>query len=353
MKKLFSLILTIFIIASLFSQEKEVKKESVFQLSFITPLGTNGWDSYLYANTFSLNILGGYSYANTVLELGGLYNFNSEYTSGFQGAGLLNYTGRGENVFQFAGLANLSAGGNSTLQFAGIGNLANSITGLQGATIVNIADTVKGIQVSGVINMATIVEGFQGSPFFNIAETVKGVQLGLINYAQEIEGVQLGLINIVEKGGKKELELSFSDTLNAVISFKLGTDYFYTIFSNGTHFLNYRFEYAPGMGIGTQFTWNKGWSNQIEAMVYQLTEDTIFTTPVNMLTQVKLLTSKTIVGGLNFFAGPTANMTITQLKDDNGDFYSSIAPWTMWENNSDSTKLRFWVGFSAGLTYLF
>ncbi len=349
MKKYIIIVLLALYAISVWAQEKE----RTFQFSFISPLGTNGWDSHLYTNAFSLNLLGGNSYANTVLELGGLYNFNSEFTSGFQGAGLLNYTGRSENAFQMSGLANFSVSGNSNLQLAGLGNLGESITGLQGAGIINIGSTITGAQVAGVINFADDVTGVQGASTFNIAKSVKGVQIGLVNYAEEIDGVQIGLINVVEKGGKQELEISSSEVLQGVISFKLGKDALYTIFSSGAYFLNYDFEYGAGIGFGTQLNWNNGWSNQIEAIHYALSRDASFETIANSLNQVKLLTSKNLISGLHIFAGPVFNVEILYKYRVDGSFGESIAPWVMWNVQNEHTHLNMWVGFSAGLTYRF
>ncbi len=347
MKKVLIFIALLYLTSTLVAQEKE----RTFQFSLVTPLGTNWTDSHLYTNIWSLNLIGGYSYANKAVELGGLYNFNSGFTQGFQAAGLLNYTGNSVNAFQLAGFANLSLSGNSSLQLAGIGNLGENTTGLQGAGIINIGANITGVQVAGVMNFADYVTGIQIAPTFNIAKSVKGVQVGLVNYAEDIDGVQIGLINVVENGGKQEIEISSSEVLHGVISFKLGTDTLYTIFSSGTYFLNYDFEYGAGIGFGTQLNWNNGWNNQIEAIHYAISRDASFETIPNSLNQVKLLTSKNLIGGLNIFAGPVFNLEILYKYKVDGSFGESIAPWVFWNVKNEQNHFNMWVGFNVGLSY--
>lgn len=267
-------------LSSIVSMAQE-NQERDFQISFISPFGTNGAQSHLTTNKISINILGGYSYGNRIFEFGGLYNVNTNLTKGFQFAGMANYSGNTDNAAQFAGITNIASDGATPFQFAGITNIANNVNGLQFA---------------GVLN---------------VAKHVKGVQFGLINYAEENDGVSIGLINIVKKGGKQEFEVSFSETLNTAVSFKLGTDKFYTIFSGGVNYINNPVEYAAGLGFGTHIDWKKGWGNQIEAMGYALTENGSFETDaLNMLTQLKFTVSKQFAPHFKIFAGPVINMTL-------------------------------------------
>lgn len=298
-------------------------QERDFQLSFIAPFGTNGTQSHLTTNKISVNLLGGYSYSNTVFEFGGLYNVNTHLTKGFQFAGIANYSGNSENAAQFAGITNIAAGGTTPFQFAGIANVADEVTGLQFAGIAN------------------------------VAKRVKGVQFGLFNYAEESDGVSIGLINIVKNGGKQEFEVSFSEALNTAVSFKLGTDKFYTIFSGGVNYINKPTEYAAGLGFGTHINWKKGWGNQIEAMGYALTENGSFETKgINMLTQLKFTVSKELAPHFKVFAGPVVNMTISDyVNPETGAIGSSLSPWSMWKNDNGSTRLNGWIGFTAGVRF--
>jgi len=320
MKKFFLSVAVICI--SVMSVSAQETRERDFQLSFITPLGTNGAQSHLTTNKVSFNILGGHSYGNTAFEFGGLYNVNLHLTKGFQFAGIANYSGDTRNAAQFAGITNMAADGSTPFQFAGIANVAEEVSGLQFAGIVN------------------------------IAKKVKGVQFGLFNYADESEGVSVGLINIVKHGGKHEFEVAFSEALNTAVSFKLGTDKLYTIFSGGINYLNSPVEYAVGLGFGTHIDWKKGWGNQIEAIGYALTEQGEFHGGVNMLTQLKYSVSKELAPHFKVFAGPVFNMTISDyVNPETGAIGSSLSPYSMCSNDNGSTRLNGWIGFSAGVRF--
>ena len=293
----------------------------LIHLSLLSPLGTNGTRSHLTTNKVSLNLLGGYSYGNTALELGGLYNANRHFTKGLQFAGILNYTGQSLNAVQFAGVANISAKGTVGAQIGGVANVAHDAS----------------VQIGGVVN---------------VAKQVKGVQIGVVNYADSCDGVQIGLINVVKKGGKREFEVAFSEALNTTVSFKLGTDKLYTIFSGGVSYLNKPVEYAYGIGFGSHQNWTKNWGSQIELIGYQLSEEGKFQGGLDLLTQLKFSVSKQIANHFKIFAGPVLNMTISDYIDPTtGEIGNSVASYTIWERTSGKTNLKAWIGFTAGVRF--
>ena len=307
-------------------------------MGLVTPLGTNGVESYSATNKVSVNILGGQSSGNTCFEFGGLYNVNKNYTKGFQFAGLMNYSGCGEHASQFAGITNIMPKGTSPFQFAGIANVADEADGLQFAGIANVADKVDGLQFAGIVN---------------VAREVNGVQFGLINVAEECDGVSVGLINVVKKDGKHEFELSFSESLNTAVSFKLGTDKFYTIFSGAVNYIYNPVEYAAGIGFGTHINWKNDWSNQIEIIGYGVTDGGCFDYDgVNMLAQLKLPISKQISKHFKVFAGPVFNVSISDCADnDLVHGAANLSPWKMWNFSSGKTKFNGWIGLVAGVRF--
>ena len=367
----------------IFTAAAQPDNKRFFQLSFISPLGTNGMQSHFTTNVVSLNILGGHSYGNTAFEFASIYNVNMHLTKGFQFAGITNYSGNAHNAAQFAGVTNITVKGRMSFQFSGVVNVADEIAGVQFAGVANHAKNVGGIQFSGVYNASNIlkgcqlagvinyatdakglqlagilniskeVSGVQLAGIVNVSKRVEGVQLGLINYAEESDGVSIGLINVVKKGGKREFEVAFSEALNTSVSFKLGTDKFYTIFSGGVNYLSNTIEYAAGLGFGTHIDWKKGWGNQIEALGYSLTENSSFATEdINMLTQLKFTVSKEIARHFKVFAGPVLNMTISKYIDaETGILGSSLPVWSVWKNKSETTRLNAWIGFSAGVRF--
>lgn len=399
MKKIILLvIISCLSVTVLFAQ---TSTERTFQISFLSPIGTNGLQSHLTTNKVSLNLLGGYSYGNTSFELGSLYNINLHLTRGCLLAGIANYSGYAENATQIAGAGNIAPKGTVAVQIGGVFNSAKQVKGAQiagmtnysqhaengtqvagvaniasqGAVaaqisgVLNSAKQVKGVQIAGVINRsqqaenATQIAGVgnidsegtvaaQISGVFNSAKRVKGVQIGLINYADTCDGVAIGLINIVKKGGKHEFEVSLSEALNTSVSFKLGTNKLYTIFSAGINYLDNPVQYAYGFGLGTHLDWKKNWGNQIEVMGYQITEDGKFEDGVNILTQLRLTVSKQITNHFKVFAGPVLNMTISDYEHpETGELGSTLAPWSMWKNKIGNTHLNSWIGFSAGVRF--
>lgn len=143
-----------------------------WRITLFTPLGTNGVAAPRYTAKYSINLIGGYHGGLNGLEIGTLYNYNKEYTSGFQIAGLVNATGGYSEGIGIAGLINYASKDMSGIQAAGVGNISNddleglqaagafnyaggNISGLQGALGANIAHgSVEGIQVSGLFNLA-------------------------------------------------------------------------------------------------------------------------------------------------------------------------------------------------------
>lgn len=352
MKNVFFGVLMIFCsVLSLSAQTNN--NERNFQLGFVSPLGTNGLQSHLITNKFSINILGGYSAGNRILELGSLYNVNINSTKGVQLAGVLNYTGKSMKSTQFAGVINIVKSGESSFQGAGIANFSQKIKGVQEAGLINVASETKGVQIAGAVNVANKVKGVQVAGVVNIADKVDGVQFGLINIANSYEGgAPIGLVNIVKENGKHEIEVGFSDDINSYVSFKLGTDRFYTIFSGGANYIYDELDYAAGLGFGTNIHLKKGWENQIEIMGYQLTENGKFEGDLNMLTQVKYSFSKVIAKYLKVFAGPVLNITVSDyVNPSTKEIGCSLSPWSIWSNNSGSTKVNVWIGFSAGIRF--
>ncbi|MBX2803105.1 MAG: caspase family protein [Myxococcales bacterium] len=105
-----------------------------------------------------------------------------------------------------------------------------SSEGLQATVGLNVAGDLRGVQAGGV-NVAKDVEGGQIG-FVNAGKHVKGLQIGLVNVADDVDGLALGLLTIERKGRHDLLAYaSESDLVNA--EFKLGGDYFHTVFGVG------------------------------------------------------------------------------------------------------------------------
>lgn len=296
------------------------ENERLFQFGLFPPVSSNGTNSGETINHVSLNLIGGYSAGNRIFELGGVLNASRDYTGGLQIAGLLNYSGYSYNSVQVSGLGNIAASGKSPLQ------------------------------IGGLFNVAGIVNGLQLSCLVNVAKKVKGVQVGLINYIEDgEEGVSIGLINVAKHGGKYEFELSFSETANTLLSFRLGTDRFYSIFSGGINYFFSPLEYVMGLGFGTSIDWNMHWSNQIEIQAYGLSCGKKFkSNAINSIIQIRFPVCREIGSHFKLFVGPTVNLGL-QSAENAGSV--KLSPWSICNFNWNTFQSSGWIGLSAGFRF--
>jgi len=252
MIKTLGIILILAITGTLTAQDSIAEKEKIrsFQLSFVTPLGTNGLNSWDVTNRFSINLLTGYAsgidgieftglvsvlktnmrgaqfagLGHVVLgetkgtQFAGLFNVNTGPVKAWQFAGLMNLTTREATGLQCAGLTNIAADTFSGVQISGLGNVVtkhakglqiaglgnyakgNKVTQISGFTNILIGDS-KGAMVTGFANVVTgNVKGAQIAGFSNIApKKVKGTQIsGFFNYAGKLKGVQVAPFNYVD-----------------------------------------------------------------------------------------------------------------------------------------------------------
>ncbi|MBU0763730.1 MAG: hypothetical protein KJ607_02725 [Bacteroidetes bacterium] len=246
-----------------------------FHISFITPFGTNGTNSWKITNVFSLNMFAGCSGGLNGAEIGGFYNIlkgnmtgiqiagfgNTDMgtTTGGQIAGFCNINRKFLSGVQIAGFTNIVTDSITAAQLSGFVNYANgSVKGLQTAGFANVSKgsltggqvsgfaafahgRVHGAQVSGFINMSTgMLHGMQVAGFANISKgdseggqlggfinvntgNMKGGQIaGFANITtKDIKGVQLaGFFNMARKvTGAQIGVINIADTIDKGISF--------------------------------------------------------------------------------------------------------------------------------------
>lgn len=230
--------------ALLLAQDKRIPEHrSFFQVSLFPGISTNGITSGSFRNTISVNLFGGISAANRVLELGLISNSNMKEVSGIQIAGLANIIGANAFInltameeremiqegfecsskgIQVAGLLNYVRDNSHTIQAtAGLNVVGLNFRGFQLAGIGNSAGGyVGGAQLAGFYNIAhESLAGFQVSTGFNYTSgRMSGLQLALVNKAAEIEGrnsspatssrgVQVGVVNLSRKMNGRQIGL--------------------------------------------------------------------------------------------------------------------------------------------------
>lgn len=177
-------------------------EKRIAQISFVPLIGTNRRMSGVIENTFSFNVLAGYSGQTKGIELGGLLNIVRRDMIGLQLSGFGNIVGGETRGIQAAGFFNNNLGHFSGVQFAGFSNVVwDTLFGVQISGFSNVVKgEMRGMQAAGFSNVTTgNVDGFQVSGFSNVAVgNVNSFQLsGFFNYGRNVRGMQAaGFANV-------------------------------------------------------------------------------------------------------------------------------------------------------------
>lgn len=323
MKKVFSALL--FCAASCvatFSQTVDSKK-TAFQLSFFPPLSTNGAYSYEYTNGVSFNILAGFSNNEEAFAFAGLANVVLNDAKGFQFAGLTNYAGNGGQGMQLSGLANITKNEYKGFQFAGVINLARDVTGFQFAGLVNKARNVEGVQFAGFINIA------------------------------EHSDYPIGFINLI-KDGEKSMAITYNELGSTMITFRSGGDVTYGIIGVGYNHRSKGRMYTTEAGLGAHINclpWLRI-NNEIKLSSFGYANNPfIFDEETNTPAfhgNYSILPAFKVARHFELFGGPSLNYLNASQTN------SSLAPnHSLWKKESASRYQRIYIGYQAGVQYVF
>ena len=371
------------------------------QVSFLPGMGSQQLTKGLNVNSFSLNILAGYSKGISGFEIGSLANIIGGDVKGGQVAGIANIVNGQINGLQLAGVFNYTFNHVSGVQISGVGNISNNnveglqlagvsnnnkgtingaqisgvlntnlrkMTGLQLAGVANIqidkiigcqlsgvygiASDVKGVQLSGIMSHTTHdVSGVQISSLLNKTRKLNGLQIGIVNIADSIEnGVQVGLFNIV-KNGYRAFEFTKDETYYCNFMYKTGGKRLYSILDAGIMKDNV----GVGYGMGYIQPIYKRLSINMDAIYSALlatnTSDTYqgkimdFRLGINYRIQKHL----TLTGGLSF----------NQYDPDKENERSGSAGKISFTGNSSNTisqafqnnKKAMWLGWFFGVRF--
>lgn len=382
-----SLLIGLLIICSGFQgfaqeEEKEMRK-SMFHLSFITPMGTNGLDSWNTTNVVSVNIFAGFSgglqgiemagFANGLkgdmegiqiagfcnntfgeaegLEIAGFYNYNHKNVKGMQIAGFTNLALGDVEGAQISGFANHSQG-SSTTQIAGFSNTSMGDKG--GMQIAGFANFGRGEgiggQVAGFANVNTgYIKGIQVAGFVNYAKKITGVQVAPFNIADTLEnGIAVGVWSIV-KNGYKAIQIGGNESLYGEISFKSGVRRFYNIISVGASMQNNQIKWGWGYGVGTIMGISNRLDLSLEAMTYHLNEDSWWSNNSNLLNRLNLTASYQITDTFSVYAGPAWNVWVTDTRSSSPAMEPTFNDWTVFERTYDNSKVSMYPGLNMGV----
>jgi hypothetical protein len=318
----FAIVLFALLPEILFAQDSIQMKTRSFQIGFVTPLGTNGVNSWNVTNKFSINMLAGYAGGVDGAEFSGLVSVLRNDMVGAQFSGLGNVVLNRTRGAQFSGLFNIGTGDIRGAQFAGLLNVS--------------AKRFTGAQISGLINYSN---------------KLRGVQIGVFNFIDSLEqGVPIGFLSFV-KNGYSTLEIGATETLYGVVSFKTGARQFYNILSVGGGSHDGLSLFAWGYGFGTFIPIGKKAGIALDGICYQVNEGEWFTNRLNLLNKINLTGSWKVASHLSFFAGLSWNVTVADITDEYGDeVVSHIAPWSVFDETYNGyINIKMYPGFSAGI----
>lgn len=284
---------------TVFAQTQDSKK-SPFQLSFVSPLGTNGLQSSQYTNTVSLNLLAGISKNEEAFTLGGLSNIILNDAKGVQIAGLSNYVGNEGRGFQLAGLVNVNKGGFSGFQLAGL---------------VNIAKDVEGVQLAGLINIA------------------------------ENSDCPIGLINII-KNGEMGIAVTYDGIGNVVASFRSGGKYTYGILGVGYNHKIDRTRLVTEAGLGAHIPVVKWFRINNEIKFSTIGCDSskpVVNVGYYLLPAFKLGNHFELFGGVS----------INYMESKNMNTENVFPNHSLWKSYSSTRLQQCYIGYQAGVQYIF
>jgi hypothetical protein len=294
-------------------------------------------------------------------QFAGITNITKD-VDGAQFAGVANITGNVNGV-QFGGMANLSEDVDYGIQFAGFTNISRNVNGMQFGGIANLAENVEGMQFAGIGNVSKEVTGAQFAGIFTRTRTLRVFQLaGIVNITDTIEsGISMALINIVKKGYYRAWEFSFADYQNVGVSFKMGTQKFYTVFTAGANFTDDQL-WVTGIGFGNRTALSPRVDFQPEIVTYNYFPNNFKYVRSTWSNHLKLGFVFNLNDRLGLVVAPSVYHFYAE-EDDNGAYYktSPVAPFYKKHREERYYKVAgegfsipshvfgFGAGFSVGL----
>ncbi|MAC96256.1 MAG: hypothetical protein CMC96_12240 [Flavobacteriales bacterium] len=299
-----------------------------YQLSLVPSIGTNLKMGGLVENTYSLNVIGGYSLGNSKVEIGGAFNINRIYAEGIQIAGAFNLVGESFKGVQIAGWGNLNFGESEGVQLAGAYNQSKSL---------------KGTQISGGLNLVTdSAEGLQIAPI-NYSKVLVGKQIGIVNLADSASGTPIGLFSYVKKNGYNSLSLSTNELTYTNLDFKMGVPSFYNIFSAGFGYQYNDFIWQYGIGVGTEKVLNDQRNINNEFLFHWLFKANKQNQTNYGLAKWKLLFQNKKQRKFRLSYGPTVNVLFQSNEQDEMSHQLHL-PYCFFKTDVGNLELNSWVG---------
>ncbi|OFX85998.1 MAG: hypothetical protein A2W99_16675 [Bacteroidetes bacterium GWF2_33_16] len=375
---------------NLVGKAQDEKKESEvrpFQITFVTPLGTNGLDAWNITNKFSINLYAGYNggldgvelsgfgsmlknnmkgtqisgFGNIIMgtgkgaQISGYFNFSKGYFSGVQVSGFSNIIINDAKAWQLSGFANVTTKKLEGGQVASFANYSKGNTNGQMSGFANVnSGDLTGVQIAGFANVNTgSLQGVQIGGFANVTQHLRGVQIGFFNYVDSLEkGIPIGFLTIV-KNGYRTLEISGNETIYGNVSFKTGTTHFYNIFSVGGSYKDDKIYWGLGYGIGTMLPLKEKWNLGFELLSYQINEDEWHTEALNLHNKLQITASRKVAKNIDLFGGISWNVNVSETEDRDGNpFESTITPYSVFDKTyGNGNNVTMYPGFTVGVRF--
>ncbi len=303
----------------------------------------------------------------TGYQVGGIANFNHQNANGVQVAGILSSTRGFVDGVQISGICSVARGGFNGFQLAGIANLADSsVQGFQlagihnasfgdfnGGQLAGITNSIKQgssrLQVAGIGNQTEVNSGLQVSGIFNFAKKNDGVQISLINTSIDGNGISIGLFNFV-KNGYHKTELSFNETFPINLTFKTGVRRFYNTYNLSTR-LGENSIYALGLGFGSNLIIKNKFSFSADLSAQMVFEDDFDDFEFSQLFKASTSFDYQIAKWITLFAGPSFNVNLIQLLNDEGVYSSEIGFNPFYDQTSENSRVKMWIGGNVGVRF--
>src|SRR6185436_13331825 len=143
-------------------------------------------------------------------------------------------------------------------------------------------------------------------------------------------------------------ELSTTEVLPFTMAFRTGTRAFHNTLTYSPPLFEDRWGF--GYGMGTEPRIGKHGCLNIEVTAEHVNERSEWIDAVNILGRLEVLAGYDLGKHVVLFAGPSYDLLVSDWRDDEGNFLSTIAPSSpLSEDIQDDTRLQTWLGFRAGL----
>jgi hypothetical protein len=298
------------------------------QVSLLPWVGTHGRLSGQVTNTYSLNIIGGYSAGVKGIELGGVFNIDKKEVSSLQVAGIVNMAGGNVHGVQLAGIANVAIG---------------NVTGVQVAEYINICkDTMRGVQLS---------------VFGNRAHRLEGVQIGLINIADTSLGYSIGLVSIVKHGGIHQLSLSATEVTGWTAEYKIGNPRLNSVLLVSYNPSSPQKVFGYGYGIGKSINLTRQWGlygeltdEQLYGEVADENQNKNHVTTIGEIVKIDPVLTFRAAKKVQFFAGPSFSLYIASSNKSADEHRLKVTDpgilSTEWGRQTNA-----WIGARVGISF--